>query len=272
MKKKARILIKKCNLFHAEKFSLLSTGNSLILLFYFSLFLRFFVRLMDPCISRDGCLYIQLAQIWAESENGYLETLDYNFVGSPPLLIFIMASLIHCGISAKDSGIALNIIAGAFCPCLIYGISKEILKGNKKIALSAAILTSVNPSMISLSIEPQRDMLYLFFCACLCLLILKALHRTNLYCWCPAGIIFTLSFFTRYETFEFLFVILFALIVFSVKKKISLKKAFVYGTVFLASSIIAGGALLYLIGYPDSVWNQYKLFIKGKVEHYLGND
>ena len=241
------------NIFERER-------NFLLLIFFFSLLVRIYVRVMELCISRDGCQYVMLARIWIQGQ--FQDVLEAYPIGCPPFLLFLMVALNYFGISPVVSGVGLNILAGALCPCLIYAISREIFPRARKIAAFAAVLTAVNPSLIFLSIEPQRDMIYLFFCGCVFWFILIALRKDRLYLWGLAGCASAFASLTRFEAFELLPLVLFVLFFCSVRKVIPLKKSLLRGVIFLLSFFLVNIIFFSFTGSFDIILVFYKNFMQ----------
>ena len=131
-----------------------------------SLFLSLFCWNLEPTVSRDGLLYLELVQVWHD-HGSFQAVLEYwPQFWIPPFPLYLMKLLTDCGIPAEAAGVGLNIAMGCCLPLIVYGIAMEIT-GKRKIALCSALLTALNPSMIELAIEVQRDMIYLFFCGLL---------------------------------------------------------------------------------------------------------
>ena len=121
---------------------------------------------LEPTVSRDGVLYLELIQIWHRNGD-FQDILDYwPQYWIPPLPLYLMTFLMHCGLSAEAAGVGLNLLAGSMLPLIVYGIAAEVCE-DRRIAFYSALLMAVNPGRIELSIEPQRDMIYLFFCGLL---------------------------------------------------------------------------------------------------------
>ena len=93
---------------------------------------------------------------------------------------------------------------------------------------------ALNPSMIELAIEAQRDMIYLFFCGLLIYFLACGIRRQKWFYWASAGVFFACSFLTRYETLEFVPLIAFYLLFLLIAKYMPWKKFLLNASVFLA--------------------------------------
>ena len=176
---------------------------SLGLILLLSLGLKILLLLMEPGISRDGVMYVRLVQTWFGS--GTLPC-DPEWMGRSwlPLYPFVMKLLMSAGLPAETAGRTVNIVLGTFLPLIGFGMALEVTE-KKKIALSAALLLAVLPSLNHLSVEIQRDMMYLFLSGCSCWAMLAGLRRKTPYLWGLAGIFCAGAALTRYETGELLF-------------------------------------------------------------------
>ena len=145
------------------------------LILLFSLGLKLLLLLSEPGISRDGVTYVRLVRTWFES--GTLphdpQWMERSWL---PLYPFVMKLLMSAGLSAETAGRAVNIVLGTFLPLIGFGMALEVTK-KRKIALSAALLLAVLPSLNHLSVEIQRDMMYLFLSGCSCWAMLAGMRR-----------------------------------------------------------------------------------------------
>ena len=132
--------------------------NVYVMLLVSSVLLAFGMRLLqfhlEPLISRDGTIYIRLAEQWAVSG-------DYPRHAYLPLLPWMMKMLFYTGLSLHAAGIAVNLVFGSLLPLVAWGILRQ-LTSCREIALGAAFLMAFHPSAIGLSADVTRDTLYLF--------------------------------------------------------------------------------------------------------------
>ena len=221
---------------------------------------------MDSTVSRDGSLYIYMVQTWYDTNN-YKNVLDtYTYVGSwlPPLPFYLMKSLMHIGPSAEIAGVSINIALGTFTPLLSYGIAYEVTQ-KKDISVCSALLTAVNPSMNSLSIEVQRDMVYLFFIGMTLWWLSAGIRRQKFIYWLGAGIVCGCAMLTRYETLEFLFLVPLILFVLSIGKHCLWKRGICFGVVFLISLLGIVVLLSFMMQTQCFLYRNYKNYYQNKI-------
>ena len=159
---------------------------------------------LEPVFSRDGCLYLELVEIWHQtgSLQGLLEA--YPDIWIPPFPLYLMKLLMDFGVPKAWAGLALNMVMFAFLPLIIWKICRLLFPDRQQIAWWTAAFIAVNPAMIDLAIEPQRDMIYLFFCGFLILFLLRGILQRQYRDWLCAGVFFIFSALTRFETWEIL--------------------------------------------------------------------
>lgn len=224
-----------------------------------SLFLSLFCWNLEPTVSRDGLLYLELVQVWHD-HGSFQAVLEYwPQFWIPPFPLYLMKLLTDCGIPAEAAGVGLNIVMGCCLPLIVYGIAMEIT-GKRKIALCSALLTALNPSMIELAIEVQRDMIYLFFCGLLIYFLACGIRRQRCFYWVFAGVFFACSFLTRYETLEFIPLIAFYFLFLLIAKYMSWKKLLINASVFLASMAAVFFLLIHTMGVQEHLFGSYQKY------------
>ena len=193
-----------------------------------------------------------MAKIWRETGSyAALQSLgDADRI--PPLLPFLIKSMMSAGIPAETAGFAINIILGSLTTLVGFGLALETTE-NKTIALLTAILIAVHPRINDLSTEVQRDVPYLFFSGCALWLILVGLKRKKSVLWCAAGIALAFSLLLRYEAAELLLLIPAAAFVSALFRRLSWKQALSYAAAFIACTGISFYSLLLLMGTPEFV-------------------
>ena len=97
----------------------------------------------------------------------------------------------------------INLVASVLCVWIVYELAR-IFKFSQEMALSAATLMAVMPSLVKLSYAVQRESLYLFFIGLGVLAIAKVEQRQKYLAvgWTVAGFCWSLALFTRHETLE----------------------------------------------------------------------
>ena len=168
----------------------------------FAALLVFLQRIMEPEMGRDSCYYLLLVKQWHNGGfNGVLQVLP-NF-WFPPLHLYVTTLFTFIGFSPENAAVAVGMICAVLLPLASCAIAFEIFR-DRRIALAAALLTAVNPSVIEMAVQAQRDVPYLFAIGWFIFFIIAAIRRNKWYCWCFAGIPFAVAMLTRYETAEFL--------------------------------------------------------------------
>lgn len=170
-------------------------------LFVLAVLVRVIAWIHEPQISRDGVLYIQMAQKMATISpvNFYLEP-PLNWI--PPLFPQVVAWGIRCGFKAEAFAVGFNVFCGSLTVTILYFCMKILFPSNVVPALGSGLAAVFSPTMIDISISCLRESSYLLFCAsCVYLLINQLKHRTI----CSAvayGICCALAAFCRFEALE----------------------------------------------------------------------
>ena len=237
-----------------EKYRTAGLLGGIILL---SLFLHLISWFLEPAISRDGIFYLELVQVWHEQGDFQGVLTEWPQFWLPPFPLYLMKLLTDCGFSVEAAGVGLNIAMGCCMPLIVYGIAMEITR-ERKIALCSALLMALNPSMIELAIEVQRDMIYLFFCGLLIYFLACGIRRQKWFYWVFAGVFFACSFLTRYETLEFVPLIAFYFLFLLIAKYMSWKKVLLNGTVFLVSMAAVFFLLIHIMGVQAHLFGSYQ--------------
>ena len=272
MKRRGKILIRRC-----EKFILLVqrvpvwvwlTGITLV-----SFLLKLLSWHFDPEVSRDGCLYIYFSQIWYDTGSFQGVINEWESFWLPPLPLYLIKSIMHTGLSAEIAGVLLNLAAGTVTPILTYIIAYETTQ-RKDISLCSALLITVHPAMNALSVEVQRDMIYLFFAGVTLCLLTAGVRRQKWSLWCWAGLACSCAMLTRFETAEFLVIVPLSLLLLLIRKTFSWKKAVCYAGLFFlcfSGGLFALSYLMqtqnYLIGSYERYYSQKTSLVKEQVIH-----
>lgn len=216
----------------------------------------------EPTVSRDGCFYLRLIQTWYDS-GGIQEVLKaFSDMWVPPLPLYLIKRLMSLGLSAEAAGVGLNIILGTFTPLWIYGIAWEVTQ-KRKVAFCAALLAAVNPSLNMLSIQVQRDMIYLSLIGVALWLIIAGIRREKWWLWFCAGILCGCAMHTRFETLEFIAIIPAALFFLCCAKHLKWRRGLCYGFLFFfcfAGSIYLLSSLMHTNEYIYKNYDRYYRF------------
>lgn len=235
------------------------SGWLLVGIVLLSLCLSLLCWTLESTVSRDGLQYLELAQIWHEQGNFQAVLKNWPGFWIPPLPIYLIKLLMDCGLSAEVAGVGLNLFVSGFLPVIVYGIAREITR-ERKIALCSALLMAVNPSMAALAIEVQRDMIYLGFCGLFLLFLVHGIRRQSWFYWGLAGLFFTCSFLTRYETLEFVPLLAFSFFFLLIAKYVSWKKTVLHIAIFLLTLTATLFLLMYTMGVQEHLFQSYRKY------------
>ena len=238
-------------------------GVTLGVLLILSFGVKFAVWHLDPCISRDGALYLHKVQNWYDT--GVL-TPDWI----PPFLFCLMRGGMALGLTAEVSGVLLNLLMGSFITLAGYGIALESTQ-NKKIALLAAVFFAFHPGITDLSHEVQRDVPYLCLAGVTAWLAIAGIRRKKWYLWAASGAVAALSFMTRYETAELFPLVFAALLVCALTKLIRWKSALLYGLSFGSFFAVTLAAFIWLSGFHH-VFSEYSNYFNTKFKNVTHTD
>lgn len=218
--------------------------NAYAILLVLSVLLAFGMRLLqfhlEPLISRDGTIYVRLAEQWAVSG-------DYPRHAYLPLLPWMMKVLFHTGLSLHAAGIAVNLVFGSLLPLVAWGILRQ-LTTHKEIALGAAFLMAFHPSAIGLSADVTRDTLYLFAGGSSVLFALYGIRSGKWQGWCFSALFLAFGLFVRYEILELVPLIAAYFLIAPAVRSISLKNALANFAVWGGTFLISAFAIALLTG------------------------
>ena len=255
-----------------EKFSppRWSKSDFLILagILLFGAFLIALQRFMEFEMGRDSTYYLPLVEIW--KNQGFQALLEViKIFWFPPLHLASLVILSHAGLSPECSAVALGMFFGILMPLVSFCIAHELFR-DKRISFAAALFTAINPSIIEMSVQAQRDVPYLFFAGwCLYFLIVSIRLRKWFY-WCFAGIFFGISMLIRYETAEFLPLLGIYFVVVLCKKAQKWQFLFRDMAIFAASGVVTVILLLWSIGILEYMIGSYYRYFCMQTEYLLG--
>jgi len=154
--------------------------------------------------SRDTLRYVERVVQWKTTGQLYDAQTESARAQEyyPPLLLALMKSLSAGDKNCLRAGVIINIVAGVVFCLLSYWIGWLLFKRVSG-AYIAGLFAAVNPFLIGLSIQVQREMLLLVFAAAILCLWLKDDFE------CPrdvvvGGVLTALAFLSRYEAVELL--------------------------------------------------------------------
>ena len=217
---------------------------------------------LEPTLSRDGALYVQLIKIWSDSNdfNALLQYWEGYWI--PPFFLYLAKCLMYFGLTAEQAGVGINLVLGTFAPLIGFGIAFEVTR-NRIIALCSALLLAMHPALNELSVQVQRDMIFLFLSGSAVWSICAGIRRKKWYFWVLGGILFSMSFLTRYETAEFLLLTAVALTILVCTKYLTVRQYFLYGFYMLAAFLASASLLCHIMG-TDNVDEIYQTYFEQK--------
>ena len=236
----------------------------LLLIFIFSLLLKIFFFSLEPLVSTDGCLYVAIIQKWHEL--GSYEAAIQCFPGTgwlPPLPVWLIKSFMVFGVPATTAGFVWAFGLGAALAVVAFGIAYEVTQ-NKKIAVAAALLFALHPSVNEIGAEIQRDIFYLFFAGCSIWSVCAAIRRKKWFLWAAAAIPCAASALSRFETLELFPLVILILFLLAVMKRISWRKAAANCTAFFATLCIIVLLLSSTMGTNDFLTESCGRYFAGK--------
>ena len=219
--------------------------------------------MLDPVVSRDGSLYVNIAQAWHDAGN-FTDIPVFRDYLLPPMYFYLMKCLIHCGIPAETAGVSLSLFFGSLVPLIAYGIAWKVTR-RKDIAICSALLIAVNPSINELSIEVQRDMMYLFFAGLTILFITAWIHRQKCIFLLGTGFLCACGILTRFEMIEFFLITPFVFAFLYIKKYCSWKNALFSFGVFVLSFGISIYFLSLIMKTQDYLFLNYDRYFQKQV-------
>lgn len=214
------------------------------------LIIRLIALYLEPCISNDGVIYIDLVRHWMKTGR-YIRGHAYL-----PLLPFLMKQLVHAGMSIFAAGIAVSIVSGgvviAFCGLLIRQAT-----GSREFGIAAALLAAVHPELVELSFKIQRDSIYLAFAAISLWAFLKFYLDGKLSALCIAGAAAGCGIFCRYEMLEL--PLLFGLLQlgFLIRKREPLRQILLQTALFAGVFLLTLFLVGWMMGMLPELWTMY---------------
>ena len=213
-------------------------------------------RFMEPEMGRDSSFYLILVKKWSNSGlTGVLEFWPAFWI--PPLFLYLANLLTYTGLSPETAALVICMGCGILMPLISFAIANEIFHSSK-ISLTAALLTAVNPSIVDMSVQAQRDIPYLFAAGWCIFFLIAAMRRNKWYWWCAGGCIWGIAILIRFEMLEF-FPILGMYFIFAVWK--NRKQWFMYLRniiIFALCGVFVMLTLLCTSGTEKVVLNGYK--------------
>lgn len=214
--------------------------------------LRLFYLYMDPMVSNDAVFYIEQANLWNQGGWGQLA---HDAAWVPPLLPWSMSRGIMLGFSAWQTGITLSIIAGTLLIPVSFVLSREFFS-NGAWPLAAALFTAIIPRFLELSIQIQRESLYLLFFTLALWGAVKALKSNKNIYWALSGGTVFCTALVRYEALEMIPFILIFLIFRGIVCQRSYWKSCRNILGYLSGIAVFCGVFSWIIGIPLTYYTE----------------
>jgi len=181
-------------------------------IFLFALLMRFVGRCLDPVLSRDSISYVQLIPV-VNAPAQLTALLDAMSLQYIPLLPLHLANFLYrlLPVSPEQAGLWLNLLLGSGVAVIVWYMARE-LHFTPFWSFMAGLLAAVQPTLIELSIQIQRDTAYIFFIGLTILFALKTVRRQRWFCWGICAVSLSLALFCRYEALEFIPLFILAMI------------------------------------------------------------
>ena len=147
--------------------------------------LRIFCWSQSGAVSRDASWYLLIAERWFTQ--GSAQAAFSGESWTAPLLPWLIQLGMYLGGSAEITGLLLNLFSGTLLSLIVWAILYRA-GCRRELCLAGALLIALHPSAVELSIEIQRDSLYLFWIGLTILGLENAFLRPgNWLAWCLAG-------------------------------------------------------------------------------------
>jgi len=172
-------------------------------------------------LQRDEILYLMMAESW--DQNGFEIVYAKQYI--PPMLLYLMRTFKPVFGTYVWAGRSINIISGIFFILGISYITLALFK-SRKCAILAALLAAIHPYAVRLSGSCLREGWGLALIAVATAFIMYAIKRKSILCWCGGGLAIGAASLFRYESLEFLLIVLIFWIVCIIKDKYEVLPAF----------------------------------------------
>lgn len=211
--------------------------------------------------ARDCIRYLTGAIRWAEQGS-------YDLFYFPPLPCFLMKLLIQLGFSPDTAGRIYSFLPGLFVPLAAY-IFILRTTGNRRLARYASIILIFHPLLLSFSVMPLRESLYVLFVLLILISGHAALTTQRLLPWLSCALFTALGWCCRFETLEFVALAFIALFILLLQKRYKFCKAVChFGAYFLCTvalwvllTVATGGRACFKFQFDNYIFNKWNLFV-----------
>ncbi len=195
-------------------FTSLKYWHILIMLLLLACSLRIGRSLIVDRISKDGVLYVQMAE---NVKNGERSEAFIENRRMPPLYILMITFVSNLGVSLESAAMAISIVAGFMMVLPLFLVVRMFF--GTKIAAFSGLLIAVHPSLVRISSTIMRDSLFLSLFLFSFASILFAIQKNRLLFWGLGGFFAALATATRAEGFEIITALILWMIVDLIMKK-----------------------------------------------------
>lgn len=221
--------------------------------FLFLLFLSVLVRALFPLVgydlTRDGIYYVKLLNDWVTA--GIVPTHRLCIL---PLVFGKL--LCQTGVNSQMALFLVSFVFGNLVPIVFFLIGREFFKHNFP-ALAAGLFAVFHPVLVTFSVQPLREMSYLFFIGLLILLMTKIWEKNRWFLHGFSGMILAAASLSRYESLEWFIFYSFYLLFLKWKRKLSWEGLFLGEVLFIISFLGFGILLGMMIHSPGELFQLF---------------
>lgn len=175
----------------------------LILIVLLGIVLRIIRALEINRYDVDCYIYFNMAINWSKYGTEYAYRYVVNYC--PPLFPWLMSVGYKFGFQPETTGTLLGILLGSLIPlCMFYIVN--ILFKRSDLALIAAFLGAIHPSLVRISVRCLKDSLYIPLVAIALAVALSAIKNKSVLKWCLFAVVAALACFSRYEGQELIII------------------------------------------------------------------
>ncbi|MDD5598497.1 MAG: glycosyltransferase family 39 protein [Victivallaceae bacterium] len=213
--------------------------------------LRLARALETTYLQRDEVLYLTLAEKWEKTD--FRTAYGNEYI--PPMLLFLMKFFRPLFGSFLLAGRTVNILSGVFFITVMFYLTL-ILFGNRRCALTAALLAAVHPYAIRLSASCLREGWGLALVAAGTAFMLSAIQNSSVRLRAGAGALIGLAALFRYESLEFVFIVGIFELLPALKDRRELLPGLKALALFSVSAVLTFVLSLFIIGVPVVYYGQ----------------
>ncbi len=205
-----------------------------------ALFIRILISYQMEIISKDGVIYLSLAQYIKEGNLSLV--LAHRFHPLYPLTIALLSYLIG---SLELSGKIISIISGTSLVIIAYWIIRPFLYP-RQIYLTL-LLIALHPRLVSYSSDVLSDPLYFFLFMIGLFFIFRVVFMRSLFSAFLTGIFCGISYLVRPEGLLLAIFVFISICYILFIKHINIKKALYIGFIAFLGFMLTGGPYIYYL-------------------------